>query len=50
MSDVVDKLAAALNGHDLEAAAALIHEHYRSEQPAHPGKRCLPAFPISALT
>jgi len=29
---------AALNAHDLEAAAALIHEDYRSEQPAHPGR------------
>ncbi|WP_258805133.1 nuclear transport factor 2 family protein [Pseudarthrobacter sp. NS4] len=38
MGDVVDKLAAALNDHDLEAAAALFHEHYRSEQPAHPGR------------
>jgi limonene-1,2-epoxide hydrolase len=38
MSDVVDKLAAALNDHDLEAAAALIHQRYRSEQPAHPGR------------
>lgn len=38
MSEVVDKLAAALNDHDLEAAAALFHEHYRSEQPAHPGR------------
>jgi ketosteroid isomerase-like protein len=31
-------LAAALNVHDLEAAAALLHENYRSEQPAHPGR------------
>lgn len=38
MSDVVDRLAAALNAHDLEAAAALLHENYRSEQPAHPGR------------
>lgn len=38
MSDVVDRLAAALNAHDLEAAAALLHEDYRSEQPAHPGR------------
>jgi ketosteroid isomerase-like protein len=38
MSAVIDKLAAALNAHDLEGAAALIHEDYRSEQPAHPGE------------
>ncbi|WP_461187869.1 nuclear transport factor 2 family protein [Arthrobacter sp. Z4-13] len=38
MSEVIDRLAAALNAHDLEAAAALIHEDYRSEQPAHPGR------------
>jgi limonene-1,2-epoxide hydrolase len=38
MSEVVDKLVAALNAHDLEAAAALFHENYRSEQPAHPGR------------
>ena len=38
MSDVVDRLAAALNAHDPDAAAALLHENYRSEQPAHPGR------------
>jgi len=38
MGEVVDRLMAALNAHDLEAAAALIHEDYRSEQPAHPGR------------
>lgn len=38
MSEVVNRLAAALNVHDLEAAAALFHENYRSEQPAHPGR------------
>jgi ketosteroid isomerase-like protein len=38
MSEVVEKLVAALNAHDLEAAAALFHENYRSEQPAHPGR------------
>ncbi|MET1085514.1 MAG: nuclear transport factor 2 family protein [Arthrobacter sp.] len=38
MSEVVGRLVAALNAHDLEAAAALIHEDYRSEQPAHPGE------------
>jgi ketosteroid isomerase-like protein len=38
MSEVTDRLAAALSAHDLEAAAALFHENYRSEQPAHPGR------------
>jgi ketosteroid isomerase-like protein len=38
MSEVVDRLVAAMNAHDLEAAAALFHEEYRSEQPAHPGR------------
>lgn len=38
MSEIVDRLAAALNAHDLDAAAALLHENYRSEQPAHPGR------------
>jgi hypothetical protein len=38
MSDVVDRLVAAMNAHDLEGAAALFHQDYRSEQPAHPGR------------
>lgn len=38
MSEVADRLVAAMNAHDLEAAAALFHEEYRSEQPAHPGR------------
>lgn len=38
MSEVVDRLAAALNAHDVDTAAGLIHENYRSEQPAHPGE------------
>jgi len=38
MSDVGDRLVSAVNAHDLEAAAALFHEGYRSEQPAHPGR------------
>lgn len=38
MSDVVDALVEAMNKHDLNAAAGLIHEDYRSEQPAHPGR------------
>jgi hypothetical protein len=35
MSEVVDGLITALNAHDFEAAAALMHEDYHSEQPAH---------------
>jgi ketosteroid isomerase-like protein len=27
-----------MNSHDLEGAVALLHEDYRSEQPAHPGR------------
>ncbi|MBT2531500.1 nuclear transport factor 2 family protein [Arthrobacter sp. ISL-48] len=38
MSEVIDRLAAALNARDLEAAAVLFHEDYRSQQPAHPGR------------
>lgn len=38
MSEVVDRLIAALNARDLAAAAALMHEDYHSEQPAHPGR------------
>lgn len=38
MSEVVDRLIAALNSHDPEAAAALMHEDYHSEQPAHPSR------------
>lgn len=38
MNQVLDQLVTALNAHDLEAAAALIHQDYRSEQPAHPGR------------
>jgi ketosteroid isomerase-like protein len=38
MSDVLDQLFTALNAHNLEAAAKLFHENYRSEQPAHPGR------------
>ena len=37
MTDVVDRLAVAMNAHDLDAVAGLIHGDYRSEQPAHPG-------------
>ncbi len=38
MSDVIDRLVAAMNAHDLDAAAGFFHEDYRSEQPAHPGR------------
>ena len=38
MTDVVDRLATAMNAHDLDAVAGLIHPDYRSEQPAHPGR------------
>jgi ketosteroid isomerase-like protein len=38
MSEIIDRLLAAMNAHDLEAAAALFHEDYHSEQPAHPGR------------
>ena len=38
MAEVIDRLAAAVNAHDLDAVAGLIHRDYRSEQPAHPGR------------
>ena len=38
MMDVIDRLVVAMNAHDLDAVAGLIHEDYRSEQPAHPGR------------
>jgi limonene-1,2-epoxide hydrolase len=38
MTDVIDRLAVAMNAHDLDAAAGMFHENYRSEQPAHPGR------------
>src|SRR5437773_5253525 len=38
MTDVIDRLAVAMNAHDLDAVAGLIHQDYRSEQPAHPGR------------
>lgn len=36
--EVINRLLAAINAHDLDAAAALFHESYHSEQPAHPGR------------
>jgi len=38
MAEVIDRLVAAMNAHDLDAAAGFFHEDYRSEQPAHPGR------------
>jgi hypothetical protein len=38
MTDVIDRLVVAMNAHDLDAVAGLIHEDYHSEQPAHPGR------------
>jgi ketosteroid isomerase-like protein len=38
MTEVIDRLVVAVNAHDLDAVAGLIHEDYRSEQPAHPGR------------
>ena len=36
MGDVMVRLGAAINGHDLEAFVALFADEYQSEQPAHP--------------
>jgi limonene-1,2-epoxide hydrolase len=38
MSEVIERLVAAMNAHDLDTAAGFFHEDYRSEQPAHPGR------------
>lgn len=38
MPDVVQRMATLMNEHDLAGVAALVHEDYRSEQPAHPGR------------
>jgi ketosteroid isomerase-like protein len=38
MSEVIERLVRAMNAHDLDALAALIHESYRSVQPVHPGR------------
>jgi len=38
MTDVIDRLAVAMNAHDLDAAAGFCHPGCRSEQPAHPGR------------
>jgi ketosteroid isomerase-like protein len=38
MTELIDRLAKAMNAHELDTAAALFHENYRSEQPVHPGR------------
>jgi len=38
MTEVIDRLVVAVNAHDLDAVAGLIHKDYRSEQPTHPGR------------
>lgn len=38
MTDLIERLAEAMNQHDLDGAVGLVHEDYRSEQPAHPGR------------
>jgi limonene-1,2-epoxide hydrolase len=38
VTHLIERLADAMNQHDLDAAVALVHEDYRSEQPAHPGR------------
>jgi limonene-1,2-epoxide hydrolase len=38
MTEVIDRLAVAMNARDLDAAAGFFHPDYRSEQPAHPGR------------
>jgi limonene-1,2-epoxide hydrolase len=38
MTGVIDRLAVAMNAHDLDAAAGFFRADYRSEQPAHPGR------------
>ena len=38
MPNVIDELVAAVNAHDLDRAAGLLHPDYRSEQPSHPAR------------
>ena len=38
MTDVIARLAEAMNQHHLDGAVGLVHVDYRSEQPAHPGR------------
>ena len=38
MSDVIDRLTATMNDHDVDAMVALFHVEYESRQPAHPAR------------
>ena len=38
MADLMNRLLAALNAHDLDAFVGCFASDYRSEQPAHPGR------------
>ena len=38
MGDVMNRLVAAMNEHDLDAFVACFDPDYRSDQPAHPGR------------
>jgi ketosteroid isomerase-like protein len=38
VTDLIEQLAEAMNQHDLDGAVGLVHEDYRSQQPAHPGR------------
>jgi ketosteroid isomerase-like protein len=38
VSEIIGRLAEAMNAHDLDTAAGFFHEDYRSEQPAHPAR------------
>jgi ketosteroid isomerase-like protein len=38
MGRLIDELVLAMNDHDVDRAAGLMHENYRSEQPAHPDR------------
>ena len=38
MADMMNRLLAALNAHDLDAFVGCFAADYRSEQPAHPGR------------
>src|ERR1700749_1287217 len=38
MTEVIDRLGVAMNAHDLDAGAGFIHEDYRSDQRATPGR------------
>lgn len=38
VTDIIDQMVAAMNEHDLDRAAGLMHPDYRSEQPVHPSQ------------